>query len=208
MAASFTPLTDEQLGALAKASTHPGIREYLGEVAADGHADYDGRFVRHEGTLKLSAFDTDDEELTFLHVTGDLIIDGLYRDASDDGPTMIVVDGSLRCKNAIVAGFLAVGGDLVVQEAIYGDYNDGGALVMGDLRTKLFLPLDIGFDVRGQLEATEHIKGLRPQQAPKILDPRFFEVDEGSVTLFSGASDDQALLEDLAAGRSILREGA
>ena len=205
--ASYRQLTNRDLRSAASESTHPGIREYLSEIAEDGLEDYDGQFLAHDGDLHIDgSFDTDDLNLTFWLIIGDLIVDGLFESRCNDGPSMVIVRGNLRARNVLTAGFLEVGGDLCAQEAIVGEYNDGGALVQGALQAQVFLPFDHGFDIRGTNHAQETLQGLQCRPPPTRLARRFFRVDDGGrcARLFAGEADDSSMYSELRAGRSIL----
>lgn len=198
--------TESELRAIADECQHPGVAGMLSDMSDDGLDDY-GNVVIHEGDCIIEGdFDTDDQELTALIVRGNLIVSGTFRDRSDDGPTVTVVLGDLRAKNVISAGLLEVKGDVVVSEAIVGDYNDGGALIHGDLSVDLFMPVGIAYTVRGEVSAKEQIPGFTASTdfVPERLHPRFFAArDDGGADLFAGTAGD-TFVDAIAAGESIL----
>jgi len=204
----FQKLTNDDLRALAKETGHSGIREYFLETADFGLEDYSGQFLVHDGDLRIDGdFDTGDRDLTALVVRGNLRVSGLYQDTCNDGPSQVIVFGDLCAANVLTAGYLEVTGDLVVNEAVVGDYNDGGALVHGALRAALFLPFDHAFAIKGDNRAKETIHNLNAKTRPRQLAKRFYAAaeDSGTFRLLAGACN--ALEADLGAGRSILASG-
>src|SRR5690606_32215523 len=81
---------------------------------------YDAVLV--EGDLVLPHLDTFAHEVVALVVTGDLRIEGTYSDC-DDPETGVFVLGNMFAKDVITCGALRVKGDLVVEQALVGDYN-------------------------------------------------------------------------------------
>lgn len=121
---------------------------------ADELADYDGDAYLWEGDLCVDGdFCTSDADAIWLIVRGDLIVQGLYEDTCNDGPTYVLVEGSLRASDVITAGVLDVLGDLRVSGTVLGDYNDGGARIRGDLHARLYAPTDHPFRVDGAVRA-------------------------------------------------------
>jgi hypothetical protein len=199
----FVPLTDEDLLRSAGLSKHDGIVAMLTEIADDGLEDYDGRFLRHAGDLHIDgSFDTDDHDLTVLVVEGDLTVTGLCEDRSNDGPCVVLVQGDLRAKNVLTAGFLEVTGALRAEEAIVGDYNDGGLRVGGDLVAPLYLPFDHPWHVLGKVQA--EVLELRFTKPPKVLDPKYFGETAAGYEIFGGTHSDQDMKATLRQGGSIL----
>jgi hypothetical protein len=197
-------LTESEVEALASQSAHPAVEGMLMDMAKE--LDDYGPAVVYDGDCAIEGdFDTGDQELAVLIVRGDLIVSGTFRDRSDDGPTVTVVLGDLRAKNVITAGILEVTGDMVVHEAIVGDYNDGSALIHGSLRTDLLMPVDIAYEVRGELTAEEQIPGFTTKLTfvPKRLHPRFFVEGDGGAELFAGEASDR-FVQAIMAGESIL----
>jgi hypothetical protein len=199
-------LTPADLTMLLERCQHRAVRGLLSEWSEDGTDDYDGGFRIVDGDLVVEGdLDLDDEELAVLVVCGDLTVGGLFRDACDDGPTVTVVLGTLRARDVVTAGLLEVHGDLVARQAVVGDYNDGGALVLGDLVTDPFLPVDIVYEVRGQVRAEEAVPPFTTELSfvPQRLAPRFYAVKGAGAVLFAGEGGDGHVAA-LAAGESIV----
>jgi len=201
-------LTPADLADLVETCHHPAVVELLREFLEDGTEDYDGRFLVVDGDSAVDGdLDTDDHEITVLVVRGNLTVGGTFRDGCDDGPTVTVVLGDLQARNVVTAGLLEVLGDMRVEQAVVGDYNDGGALVHGRLVTDLFLPVEIRYEVRGALQANEEVPAFTTSLpfVPRRLARRFFAVTDTGAELFGGEAGDGCVTA-LAAGESILAE--
>lgn len=200
------PITLEELRSMAEECEHSTVRELLGDMAEDGVEDYDGNFLTIDGDcVVVGDLDTDEHEIAVLVVRGSLTVGGYFRDHSDDGPTVTVVLGDLRAKNVVTAGLLEVKGSMVVREAVVGDYNDGGVLIHGGLQADLFMPMEIGYAIRGEVTAREQLPfaTTRLDSVPQRLHPRFFVATEGKAELFAGEVGD-AYVAAIANGESIL----
>ncbi len=92
-----------------------------------------------------------------------------------------------------------VRGDLIVDEAVIGDYNDGSAQIQGSMVAKLFVPFDHYFEVLGESQVDECLEELSFDERPKQLDQRFYIQNSDSYS-FSG----EDVMVELRAGRSIL----
>lgn len=98
-------------------------------------------------------------EGTLLVVKGNLTVRGLYRDACNDAPDLVLVTGDLRAEDVITASHLEVGGNLVVANVIVADLNDGAARIGGDLTARLFAPADHCFEVAGSVRSEYFVEG-------------------------------------------------
>lgn len=147
-------LTNQELKAFAELSEHKGLKSYLNEMGEDGLENYDGEFIVYEGNVELEgSFETGDNTVTI--IKGDMSISGTFSDTCNDGPSCTLILGNLHAKNAVIAGYIEIQGNMNVSEIIVGDYNDGRAFVKENLECAIFLPNDIHFEIKGELLVKE-----------------------------------------------------
>lgn len=158
-------LTKDEIVAMAKLFGHPRVRAAAIEEAEEIE-DYAADAILYEGDLTIDGdFDTGDTgssgeaEGTLLVVKGNLTVCGLYRDACNDAPDLVLVTGDLRAEDVITASHLEVRGNVVVANVVVGDFNDGAARIGGDLSARLFAPTDHHFDVAGSIRADYFVEG-------------------------------------------------
>ncbi len=187
------------------------LADMLTEMGEDDLDDYEGTKLVVDGDLVVDGnLDLGTDDVSVLIVRGNLVVEGYFRDRSDDGPTLTVIQGDLRAKNAITAGLLEVHGNMRVTEAIVGDYNHGGALVRGTLTADLLMPVEIPYEVRGEIDVQESLPAfqVRLESPPRRLAPRFYQADSsGKTQLFAGEAGD-GFKQAIERGESILVEGS
>lgn len=76
-----------------------------------------------------------------------------------------------------------------IKEAVVGDYNDGGALIKGNLKCTLFLPFGIGFEILGKTFANETYSSNKKSNYLKEI---YIE-------------DDDKILKDLIVEKSVIK---
>lgn len=193
--------------------------ETLRSVVADRASEYEA-WAFHEGDLHIAGgFDA--TPCPLLIVTGDMTVDGLFEDA-DDPETIVCVAGTLRARNLVTAGWLDVGGDLIVAECVIGDYNDCSANIQGTLRARFFFPEEHSFAVGGfevECAVGNHHRlgidaaadrflssayGIVPAAniaaVSAVLDAKYTLIEGDELYLFEGGADHSALVEALRAG--------
>lgn len=74
-----------------------------------------------------------------LVVTGDLIVDGPILDCDE---SLLAVAGSIRARSLVSEGAVLVGGDCVLSEFLWGDYNDQMLIVRGAVSVPLLVLTD------------------------------------------------------------------
>jgi hypothetical protein len=155
-------LDAKALHAMAKLHRSKHLLEELNEMADDMDS-YEGDAYLFEGDLVVDGdFKTSDADATWLVITGDLIVRGLYEDTCNSAPDFVLVQGDLRAEDVITAANLVIDGNLRASGVVVGDYNDGGALVRKDLHATLFQPFDHPFQIVGSVRATYSIADERP----------------------------------------------
>jgi len=187
----------------------------IGALAGElEHAD--GDVFVHEGDLHVEGdFFVADEGVLLLVVQGDLIVEGAYND-SDDPRTIVIVTGSLRARDVVTAGFLEVHGDVQVQGAVLGDYNDCSAWIGGNLSCALFYAEEHFFTVGGALHATQalgdprhRVRGAKSAPGIALHDPQVLEVldrellrvvDHGDELEIDGIADYRAMKQRVLRG--------
>lgn len=127
-----------------------GIFMHLAKQAIDMKKD----IVFHDGDLHLSNLHCMAElEIGVFIVHGDLIVDGSIS-ICDDLMELLFVTGSVTAKNVVSSGMLFIFEDLTVTNCLLGDYNDGSAMIGGNLKAKFFFPEDYFFEVLGTTKFT------------------------------------------------------
>jgi hypothetical protein len=202
------------LASLARRKHTPGMIKATAAGVANWYTD---AFVC-DGDLHLDSFHSGLLKVALLVVKGDLIVDGHYQD-SDDPECLVLVTGDLKAKSLITAGWLEVHGDLLVEDALIGDYNDCSAEIFGDVRARFFYPEEHFFTVHGSLDATHNFGKYRVEASNKaealdICDERvlsvldnslfFVERDEGEI-IDLGLEDFGELKRRVREGESIYR---
>ena len=113
--------------------------------------------------------DTLDERVVFLFVAGDLIVDGCLA-VYDDPETVVCVTGRLKARDIYTSGRIEVHGDVDLERAFIGDYNDHSTWVGGDLNCEFFSPEDHFVEVGGTLHSTYMYSGRsRPRASKKLF---------------------------------------
>jgi cytoskeletal protein CcmA (bactofilin family) len=167
--------------------------DYLDEVFADPES-FTGDIFVHDGDLRIDG-DFDAEDVMLLLVRGDLIVTGCYRD-SDDPQNWVVVNGAMRARDVVTAGVLYVEKTLDVEGTIFGDYNDGGAQIVGDVTCKLFFAGDHSFVIDGTLQAKHYLAGDVEDRVQSENKPIGGEIDYSQlVRLFGRDLFDEKILE-------------
>lgn len=127
-----------------------GIFMHLAKQAIDTKKD----IVFHDGDLHLSNLHCLTElEIGVFIIHGNLIVDGSIS-ISDDLMQLLFVTGSVTANNVITSGMLFIFEDLNVSNCLLGDYNDGSAMIGGNLKAKFFFPEDYFFEVLGSADFT------------------------------------------------------
>ncbi|MNJ90844.1 hypothetical protein D3C87_84840 [compost metagenome] len=104
-----------------------------------------------EGDLEIDGnFELFDNKICNLIVTGNLTVNGTLENF-DDPATMILVGKNLKAKNLITAGTLFVCGDLEIENALVGDYNDYSAEILGNASAGFFYPEEHHFEIGGEI---------------------------------------------------------
>lgn len=209
-------LSTDEIAALASLGKRKHTPAMLKAIARDVPNWYTDAFVC-DGDLRLDQFNSGLQKVALLVVKGDLIVDGHYQD-SDDPECLVIVTGTLKAKSLITAGWLEVHGDLVVDDALVGDYNDCSAEVFGDARARFFYPEEHFFKVHGSLHATHNfgskhrVEASNPmkfvdmcdEQALSILDNALFFVErDGDEVIDLGLEDFGELKRRVREGESI-----
>lgn len=152
------------------------VRDMLKEIE-----DYEGDFLVHDGDLHVEGpLEVHALSCVVLMVRGSLTVDGCYSDA-DDPQTITFVEGDLKAKGVVTAGFLEVRGDAIVEGAFLGDYNDCNAKIGGTLRCDLFFPEEHFFEVGGfeakvALGNVKHrVRGAEVSDVIDMDDPRLLQ---------------------------------
>ena len=218
---AFRQLTPQDLQSYLQKCEHEGIRATIRDLLSEGMDMFGGSFLIHDGDLHIEEdFDTGDMrpyaktlmgraksdwEGTVVIIHGSLSVSGYYNDTCNDAPVCVFIDGDLSAKNINTAGFLEVTGNVTSKEAIIGDYNDGGALIHGDLKALVFLPMDHAFDIRGEIDAVDHIErsltGLYSKTEPTHLHPNYYAKTERGYEILEGEYEDF----DITNGESVVK---
>ncbi len=98
-----------------------------------------------DGNLELG------DEICNLIVTGSLTVNGLLEHYDDEPATHIYVGGNLKAKNLITGGTLEVKGNVDVEGAIIGHYNDCFAIIKGNATAGFFYPEEHFFKIEGTI---------------------------------------------------------
>jgi hypothetical protein len=166
-------------------------------AALDEIEDSAGDMRLVEGDLHVPGdLDLTRERIHLLVVLGDLLVDGAYGDG-DDPESFLLVTGDMRARDVVTAGWLEVHGDLSTDRLI-GDYNDCGAHIGGDVRTRLFYGEEHHFAIGGALHADAVLGRPRleiatPPAAIALDDPRLLEhVDRDLLRVFDDHDGDGA----------------
>ena len=171
-----------------------------------------------EGDLKLDTLDLDDplapwheDDLgayaRFILVRGNAEIARHVHSLETDGACGLLVAGNLTTTNAIVGGQeIRVGGNLLVRELFWGDYNHGELHVVGNTSAALLIQTDYSMQFDGVVECLRRMddEAINEDGIEEIIEPdclsRESEDPDSVWSLDAGA-----MLERLAAGKSIIR---
>lgn len=126
---------------------HTGDLALGGDLALDWEAGWDdGSIVATLAGLPMAG-----QEICGLCVQGDLQLSGAMVNANGDSGPVLLVTGSLGARQASCGGaYVRVGGDLRVDEVVYGHYNHGQLIVGGQVIAQALINDDHGIDVRGK----------------------------------------------------------
>lgn len=169
---------------------------------------YDVRLV--EGDLEVDGpLDLFEQRLAGLVVTGSLVVRGCYSDGDDpQSGTFVLRD--MEADSVITAGWLNVGGSLLVHGGLIGDYNDCSATIGGHTRAR-FLHTeehwftfggDVQVDVvlgraRGEWPTQTVLRELPASNYPDLLLPEVFYLEGAAGKPFDRAALSEEELEDL-----------
>ena len=176
--------------------------------AMDGCA-YDVIVV--DGALELGGdFYTFDANLCGLVVQGDFSVEGVYSD-TDDPATGVYVLGSMRAGGIVTTGALGVKKNLET-DALVGFYNDYSAMILGAVKTQLFVPENHFFDVRGKLACKNVLGDAAIHRVPAALKKSIKPMPRSewakkldASVLEEGELDQSAIRERVLSGKSVLR---
>lgn len=141
----------------------PGSLYLLSEDSVGG-AEYEGEALLYEGDLRLEELSLDyladeAEDVLLYIITGSLIVNHSVHSESTDGAISLVVLGNMQARNMIVGGQeIYIGGDLTVEELLWGDYNHGLLTVKGAATARVCLQTeDYEITVHGQSRWQHHL---------------------------------------------------
>lgn len=142
-------ITPEQIESLI--AHYPSIDLGIVRSHLEGITFFEEDTVICEGDLEINGnFELFDHKICNLIVTGNLTVNGTLENF-DDPATMVLVGKNLKAKNLVTAGSLFVCGDLEVEHALIGDYNDYSAEILGNVTAAFFYPEEHHFEVGGEI---------------------------------------------------------
>ncbi|HBS54600.1 MAG TPA: hypothetical protein DEA38_02585 [Stenotrophomonas sp.] len=185
----------------------------------------DGRLIQAnelvllvEGDLRLDTLDLDDplapwheddpgQCARFILVRGNAEIARHVHSLETDGACGLLVSGDLTTTNAIVGGQeIRVGGNLLVRELCWGDYNHGELHVVGSTKAALLIQTDYSMQFDGSVQCVRRLddEGIIEDEIEQFIEPdcltRESEDPDSVWSLDAGA-----MLERLTAGKSVIR---
>jgi hypothetical protein len=211
-------LSPDEIVALAPLAKGKHTPKMLKAIAKDVSNWYTDAYLS-DGDLHLDSFHSSLLKVALLIVKGDLIVDGHYQD-SDDPECLVIVTGDLKAGSMITAGWLEVHGNLVVEDALVGDYNDCSAEIFGDVRSRFLYPEEHFFKVHGSLRSQYalgnkyRLESSNPVELIDMSDERvlsildndlFFVEQDGDEIIDLGLEDFGELKRRIRAGESIYR---
>ncbi len=123
---------------------------HAGDLALDGDLPLDWSAGWEGGSMAAALAGLQGQALCGLCVQGDLHLAGALVNADGESGPLLLVTGALHARQASCGGaYIRVGGDLCVQEVVYGHYNHGQLVVDGQLIAQALVNDDHGIDVRG-----------------------------------------------------------
>ncbi|AWH46060.1 hypothetical protein [Stenotrophomonas sp. ZAC14A_NAIMI4_1] len=188
---------------------------------APGHyvwGDPDELVLLVDGDLKLDTLDLVDplapwrkEDLgayiRFILVRGSAEIAGYVHCLETDGACGLLVSGDLTTTNAIVGGQeIRVGGNLLVRELFWGDYNHGELHVVGNTEAALLIQTDYSMQFDGSVQCMRRMddEAMTDDGIEQIIEldclSRESEDPDSVWSLDAGA-----MLERLTAGKRVIR---
>lgn len=171
-----------------------------------------------DGDLKLDTLDLDDplapwrEEdlgayIRFILVRGNAEIARHVHSLETDGACGLLVSGDLTTTNAIVGGQeIRVGGNLLVRELFWGDYNHGELHVVGNTQAALLIQTDYSMQFDGSVHCIRRMddEAIIDDGIEQIIEPDcLLRESEGPDSFWS--LDAGAMLQRLTAGKSVIR---
>lgn len=174
-----------------------------------------------DGDLRLDTLDLDDplapwreedlgEYIRFILVRGDAEIARHVHSLETDGACGLLVLGDLTTTNAIVGRQeIRVGGNLLVRELFWGDYNHGELHVVGNTEAALLIQTDYAMQFDGSVQCVRRLddEAIVEGGIEQIIEPDcLLRESVGPDSFWS--LDAGAMLDRLTAGKSvILAEG-
>lgn len=126
---------------------HAGDLALTGDLLLDWNAGWNDGGI----ATALAGIPGTGQPIHGLCVQGDLRLAGILVNADGDSGPLLLVTGSLGARQASCGGsFIRVGGNLQVQEVVYGHYNHGQLIVEGEVISQALINDGHGIDVRGQ----------------------------------------------------------
>ncbi|WP_161490366.1 GAD-like domain-containing protein [Stenotrophomonas maltophilia] len=171
-----------------------------------------------DGDLTLDTLDLDDplapwreedldEYIRFILVRGNAEIARHVHSLETDGACGLLVSGDLTTTNAIVGGQeIRVGGNLLVRELFWGDYNHGELHVVGDTKAALLIQTDYSMQFDGSVQCIRRMddEAIIEDEIEQIIEPDCLSREcEDADSVWS--LDAGAMLERLTAGKSVIR---
>lgn len=121
-----------------------------GDLALDGDLPLDWNAGWSDGRIAVTLAGLPcGQDIAGLCVQGDLRLGGALVNADGESGPLLLVTGTLSARQASCGGsYIRVGGDLRVEEVVYGHYNHGQLIVDGQLTAQALINDDHGIDVR------------------------------------------------------------
>lgn len=142
-------ITPEQIETLI--ASYQSINLGIVRAHLEGITNFEEDTVVCEGDLEIDGdFDLFKNKICNLIVTGNLTVNGTLENF-DDPATMVLVGKNLKAKNLITAGTLFVCGNLEIEHALIGDYNDYSAEILGNANAAFFYPEEHYFEISGEI---------------------------------------------------------
>lgn len=119
------------------------------------------------GNIDITQFEDASSQADIIIFADSVDISGTYRDL--DHPCYpVIINGSLTAKHVMTGGELIVLGDLIVEQALFGFYNDYGCKVKGKVLARYFYPEYHHFFIEGDCDFQHDFESkyrLTPPQA-------------------------------------------